>query len=270
LKKRPSLLFVLPNLFTVSSIFCGLYAILQATGSGAPDRFFRAGVAILFAVLFDSADGRVARMTKTQSEFGVQFDSLADAISFGLAPAVVVYEWSLFHFDLLGMLVAFAYAACGAMRLARFNVMAKHENKTPQYFTGLPIPLAAASLISLVLLQFKMGGGAPLGRQPLIILVVLLLAFLMISRVRYRTFKAVKARRLAMSTIMVLAVLFLIAAWKTSFALAFMVVCTGFIALGPAEELVRILRRLRRLSEIEEAEPEEEVEEEEEEEEEIV
>jgi phosphatidylserine synthase len=126
----------------------------------------------------------------------------------------------------------------------------------------LPIPLAAASLTSLVLLHYKMGGGVELGRQPLMIAVMLLLAVLMISKVRYRTFKAFKAKRLAMSTIIVLAIAFLIAAWKTSFALAFMVVCTLMIALGPAEELVRLVLRLRIAPPVEQEAEEEEEEEE--------
>ena len=112
-KRPPKVLFILPNLFTVSSIFCGMYAIFQAVGD-SPDRFYKAAVAIIFAVLFDSLDGRVARITKTQSDFGIQLDSLADLVSFGVAPAVVMWQWALADFGWLGSAAAFVYVACGA------------------------------------------------------------------------------------------------------------------------------------------------------------
>jgi CDP-diacylglycerol--serine O-phosphatidyltransferase len=230
LKKRIPLLPILPHLFTVSSIFCGLYAIIQATDGTAADRFYLASVAILFAVLFDSADGRVARMTKTESDFGLQMDSLADVISFGVAPAILVYKWGLTHFGLLGMLVAF--------------VLAAESVNTPKYFTGLPIPLAAASIVSLVLLHSRMGG-VQLGYQPLLIVVVLLLSLLMVSNIHYRTFKELSGSRFAAPAIVVLALAIVVAAWQTSFSLMMVIVCTALIALGPAEELVRFVRRRR-------------------------
>lgn len=254
MKKRITLLSILPHLFTISSIFCGMYAIIQATDGRAADRFYLAAVAILFAVIFDSVDGRVARMTKTESDFGVQMDSLADVISFGVAPAVLVYQWGLTHFGLVGMLVAFFYTACGALRLARFNVLATAAAGAPKHFVGLPIPLAAASIVSLVLLHFKMGG-VQLGYQPLLIVVVLLLSLLMISNVRYRTFKQLSGNRFAAPAIVILALATLVAAWQTSFSLMMVIVCTGLTALGPAEELVRFVRRrLHRRDENEEEE----------------
>ena len=242
MKKRITLLSILPHLFTISSIFCGMYAIIQATDGRAADRFYLAAVAILFAVIFDSVDGRVARMTKTESDFGVQMDSLADVISFGVAPAILVYQWGLTHFGLVGMLVAFFYTACGALRLARFNVLTASGAGTPKYFTGLPIPLAGASIVSLVLLHFKMGG-VQLGYQPLLIVVVLLLALLMISNIRYRTFKELRGSRFALPIVILLLSAMVVAAWHTSFSLIFVVLCTVLIALGPAEELVRFVRR---------------------------
>ena len=253
LKKRIPLLFILPNLFTVSSIFCGLYAIIQATDGTAADRFYLASVAILFAVIFDSVDGRVARMTKTESDFGLQMDSLADVISFGVAPAILVYQWGLTHFGLVGMLVAFVYAACGALRLARFNVLAASASGTSKHFVGLPIPLAAASIVSLVLLHFKMGG-VQLGYQPLLIVVVVLLALLMVSNIRYRTFKEFRGTRFAAPAIVILALAVVVAAWQTSFSLMMVIVCTALIALGPAEELVRFVRRRMHRREEEEEE----------------
>ena len=111
------LMFVLPNLFTVSSIFCGIYSITLCTGDAASgDQFFRAAIAIFFGNFFDAFDGRVARMTKTQSEFGVELDSLADVITFGVAPAILVYKWALASMGMLGMAICATYAACGAIR----------------------------------------------------------------------------------------------------------------------------------------------------------
>mgnify|MGYP001051262626 CR=1 FL=1 len=241
MKNQRAFLYVLPNLFTVSSIFCGLYAIIQATDGTAADRFYKAAVAIIFAVIFDSADGRVARMTKTQSDIGIQLDSLADAISFGVAPAIMIYKWSLFHFGIWGMLVAFVYATCGVIRLARFNVLAAAANGTPKHFMGLPIPLAAANLSALVLVHYR-AGGVQLGYQPLMIAVMLILSALMVSNVHYRTFKVVKAKQTAL-VVLGLAIITLVAAIKTGFSLMLLAIVAGMLALGPAEELTRFVRR---------------------------
>jgi CDP-diacylglycerol--serine O-phosphatidyltransferase len=243
LKRRPAVLYVLPNLFTASSVFCGLYAIIQAASGNGIDSYYRAAIAILFAAIFDSADGRVARLTKTESDFGLQFDSLADVVSFGVAPAILVYHWALSGFGIFGLIVAFGYTACGAIRLARFNVIAADEDGgAPKHFFGLPIPLAATSIISLVLVQHKTGIQTT-GWQPLILIIVCILSVLMISHIRYRTFKNIRASRLSLLAFISLVCLVLFASWMTSLALIFMVVCNGLIALGPAEEFLRFVRR---------------------------
>ncbi len=242
LQKPGSLLFLLPNLFTVSSIFCGFYAIIQVVDGSWESRFFRAAIAIIFAVIFDSVDGRVARMTKTQTEFGIQLDSLADIISFGLAPAMIMYKWALEPFGLIGMLTAFVYIACGTLRLARFNVIATREKRPPKYFIGLPIPMAAMFLVSLVLLHHRSGGGE-LRPQPLMILVMVLLSGLMVSQIRYRSAKQIKHRRRACSALFLTLLLTLVAAWKTSLSLVLVVGCALIVSMGPMEELVRLLRR---------------------------
>ena len=134
-------MFVLPNLFTVSSIFLGFYSMTLASGDATPEELYRAALAIFFAIFFDMFDGRVARMTRTQSDFGVQLDSLADVISFGAAPALLVYRWALAPMGFMGLFLSFAFAACGALRLARFNVLAARGDKAShRFFTGLPIP----------------------------------------------------------------------------------------------------------------------------------
>ena len=140
-------LFILPNLFTVSSIFCGFYAAIlaaSANGSTSADTLYRACIAVLFAMVFDAVDGRVARLTKTQSAFGVQMDSLADVISFGIVPGLIAWHWGVQNFGTLGLFACFFFCACGAIRLARFNVMAAAEDGPSAYFLGLPIPAAAA------------------------------------------------------------------------------------------------------------------------------
>ena len=184
-------MFVLPNLFTVSSIFLGFYALVLCAGDATPQQLYQAALAIFFAMFFDAFDGRVARMTKTQSDFGVQLDSLADVVSFGAAPALLVYKWALAPLGFVGFFVSFAFAACGALRLARFNVLAQRGDKgSSLFFVGLPIPLAAGTIVALVIAHYREFGAATdaTTRVP-IALVVVLLSFLMVSTIRYRTFK---------------------------------------------------------------------------------
>jgi CDP-diacylglycerol---serine O-phosphatidyltransferase len=190
--KLRKLMFVLPNLFTVTSIFCGFFALTLCAGEASPSQLYTAALAIFFAMFFDAFDGRVARLTKTQSDFGVELDSLADVISFGVAPAMLVYKWALAPLGFLGIFLSFAYAACGALRLARFNVLAQRSphSGASRFFVGLPIPLAAGMIVSMVIAHYGMRA-QPLGSAgPVVIAVVVsLLALLMVSTVRYRTFK---------------------------------------------------------------------------------
>src|SRR6266487_285067 len=135
-------LFLLPNLITLSSIFCGFDAIRLAA-RGSDDDIYRAAVLLIFAMIFDMLDGRVARMTKTQSAFGVEIDSLADVVSFGVAPGLMVYQWTAPYHELPALFTAFVFTGCGAVRLARFNVLTTSERGAPQkpgkYIVGLPI-----------------------------------------------------------------------------------------------------------------------------------
>jgi len=148
-------LFLLPNMVTLASVFCGFSAILiLAQGTLSPDSAGRASVLLLFAMLFDLLDGRVARLTRTQSSFGLQLDSLADVISFGVAPALLIYKAALERYPIGGLLASFLFVACGVIRLARFNVLAINatgdKGKPGRTTVGLPIPPAAAGLIALV------------------------------------------------------------------------------------------------------------------------
>src|SRR4051812_36056992 len=194
--KLRKLMFVLPNLFTVTSIFCGFYSLTLCCGEATPSQLYQAALAIFFAIFFDGFDGRVARLTKTQSQFGVEMDSLADVISFGVAPGMLVYKWALAPLGFAGTFISFAFAACGAMRLARFNVLAQRSGHggASRFFVGLPIPLAAGMIVSMVIAHYGTRGEVRIGTtaQIPIAVVVALLSLLMVSTVRYRTFKDVR------------------------------------------------------------------------------
>ncbi|HLT25311.1 MAG TPA: CDP-diacylglycerol--serine O-phosphatidyltransferase [Zeimonas sp.] len=142
--RRSRRIYLLPNAFTTASLFCGFYAIVQAMNL----RYEAAAIAIFIAMVLDSLDGRVARMTNTQSAFGEQYDSLSDMVSFGAAPALVIYEWSLRGLGKWGWLAAFVYVAGAALRLARFNTNIGVVDK--RFFQGLPSPAAAALVAGLV------------------------------------------------------------------------------------------------------------------------
>lgn len=233
-------MFVLPNLFTVSSIFCGVYSIILCTGEAASgDHFYRAAISIFFGNFFDAFDGRVARMTKTQSEFGVELDSLADVITFGVAPGILVYKWALAGLGTLGIVVCAVYVACGAIRLARFNVSAHAEDSVQRFFVGLPIPLAAGMVVSLVIALHQPGRPAAehVGLLPIALLMVVL-SCLMVSTIRYRTFKEAGLNpRTALALLLVIGVGVVIAL-TGKVQLVLLVYFTVYVLLGIAEEAV--------------------------------
>jgi CDP-diacylglycerol--serine O-phosphatidyltransferase len=190
--KLRDLMFVLPNLFTVSSIFCGFYAMTLCAGDASPTQLYQAALAIFFGIFFDGFDGRVARLTKTQSLFGQELDSLADVVTFGAAPSLLVWKWALGDLGIVGIIGAFCFAACGALRLARFNVLAirSPHGGASSFFVGMPIPFAAAGVISMIIAWENAHGGAvPTEARWPVLGVVIFLALLMVSTVRYRTFK---------------------------------------------------------------------------------
>lgn len=144
-------IYLLPNLFTTAALFFGFFAIVQAMQGN----FERAAVAIFIAMVLDGLDGRVARMTRTQSAFGAEYDSLSDMVSFGVAPALVIYEWALSGMGRLGWIAAFIYCACAALRLARFNTTLEVIDK--RFFQGLPSPAAAALVAGFVWVMMDFG-----------------------------------------------------------------------------------------------------------------
>ncbi len=175
-------IYLLPNLLTTAALFAGFYSIVAAMRG----HFETAAIAIFVAMIADGLDGRVARLTNTQTPFGAQYDSLSDMVAFGIAPALVIYSWSLFNIGKLGWLVAFLYAAATALRLARFNTQVSDK----QYFQGLPCPSAAGALASIVWLisVYDILGktvAIPVAAMTIIV------ATLMVSTIRYSSFKSV-------------------------------------------------------------------------------
>jgi len=242
--KIRKLMFVLPNLFTVSSIFCGFYAVTLCAGQARPIDLYEAALSIFFAIFFDGFDGRVARLTKTQSEFGVELDSLADVCSFGVAPALLAYKWALQPLGIWGLFAAFIFAACGALRLARFNVLA-HRNHagSSRYFVGLPIPLAAGMLISLVIAHHLVHGEVTMEAHVPIALVVVALGLLMVSTVRYRTFKDARPSKKSALVFMLVCVLGLVVAVRLSAAYVLVAYFSAYLLMGLIESAVTFPRR---------------------------
>jgi CDP-diacylglycerol--serine O-phosphatidyltransferase len=175
-------IYILPNLFTTGNLFCGFWAIISVF----QEKFFYAAVAILLACVFDILDGKVARLSGATSKFGVQYDSLADLVSFGIAPALLAFSWALRPYGKFGWLAAFLFVVCGALRLARFNVQS--SSGEVKYFKGLPIP-AAASMIALTILLYLRLIETDLVKDIVILVMIYVLAFLMVSNIRYFSFK---------------------------------------------------------------------------------
>ncbi|WP_303720482.1 CDP-diacylglycerol--serine O-phosphatidyltransferase [Malonomonas rubra] len=174
--------YVLPNLITAGSLFAGFYVIIASTDGN----FVRAAWFIFLSAILDGLDGKVARLTGTTSKFGVEMDSLADVVAFGVAPGVLMYAWALKPFGKLGWLAAFLYVVCGALRLARFNVQV--DTVESKRFVGLPIPAAACIVATCVLLFFELGGTGTIKKVSVVFL-VFLLAFLMVSKIKYFSLK---------------------------------------------------------------------------------
>jgi CDP-diacylglycerol---serine O-phosphatidyltransferase len=180
-------IYLLPNLLTTAGLFSGFYAVVSSMN----EHFISAAVAIFIAMIFDGLDGRVARMTNTQSEFGAEYDSMADMLSFGIAPGIVAYNWALSSFGKFGWLAAFIYVACAALRLARFNTQIGVADK--RYFQGLASPAAAGVIASLIWVgsEYKINGedyGLIVG------VITIIVGLLMVSNFRYNSFKEVNLK----------------------------------------------------------------------------
>lgn len=188
LRRRRKGIYILPNLFTLGALFGGFYAIVMAMN----DHFDLAGIGVFCAMILDSLDGRVARMTNTQSAFGEQMDSLSDMVSFGAAPALIAYEWALRGLGRWGWVAAFVYCACAALRLARFNVNTSVVDK--RYFQGLPSPAAAALVTGMVWVMNDLGWD---GRQLswVMFAVALYSGLTMVTNVPFYSFKDIHLKK---------------------------------------------------------------------------
>jgi len=187
LRKGAMPIYVLPNLLTTANMFFGFFAIIYSIKG----EYLFSAYAIVAGAVFDLFDGRVARMTNSTSQFGAEYDSLSDLVSFGMAPSILLFLWALQPFGRLGWLAAFLFVACGALRLARFNVQATHTGSRKD-FQGLPIPMAAGIVSGSVLAFHDLGWEAYKSRP--LLLMTFLLAFVMVSNFRYRSFKDLDLR----------------------------------------------------------------------------
>lgn len=246
-------LFLLPNMITLSSVFCGFDSIRVSATAQTDDDYYGASLLLVFALFFDMLDGRVARLTKTQSAFGLQIDSLADAISFGVAPALLVYKWSLWQVPEWGLFVSFLFAAAGVVRLARFNVLSMGDRGAPtkpgKYIVGLPVPGAAGILISLVLANHAMADQLHLSERGHVWQMVVLtgfLSFLMVSTIKFRSFKDLRlnARTFALVAFAVGSSAIVSSQTRPALVLVWLLSCYVVIAL--VESFLAVARRERR------------------------
>ena len=230
-------IYLLPNGITLCGMFAGFFAIISALNG----EFILASWAIVVAGVFDGLDGAVARLTNTSSSFGVQMDSLSDVISFGVAPAVMLYTWALMPFGRVGWAVAFLFTACGAMRLARFNVQKASTEKL--YFTGMPIPAAAGVVASNVLFFDLMGWKSEGSFYALMLTIVL--AVLMVSTMRFHSVKelGLKRRKPFMVLVFLVVVLSIISMYPEW---SLFLIGMAYISLGVVENVYLVLRARRK------------------------
>ena len=238
--KRGRGIYLLPNLFTTAALFAGFYAVLAAMN----DQFDKAAIAIFVAMILDGLDGRVARMTNTQTAFGAEYDSLSDMVAFGLAPSLVMYEWSLSSLGKLGWLAAFIYTAGAALRLARFNSQLNTADK--RFFTGLPSPSAAAILAASVWVAVD----NTLSGEALAWVALVLTAgagLLMVSNIRYHSFKQIDFKG-KVPFFASVGVMLAFAIILSEPAMVLFAIFLAYILSGPLFTVVRRLRRRRRAS----------------------
>jgi CDP-diacylglycerol--serine O-phosphatidyltransferase len=230
-------IYLLPNLFTTGALFSGFYAITSAIGG----RYETAVIAIFVAMILDGLDGRVARLTNTESEFGMHYDSLSDMVSFGAAPALVMYLWTFVEFGKLGLFAAFVHMAGGALRLARFNAQVGTADR--RYFQGLPSPAAAAILAGFIWMSVEHGYEMSTVKYPALVLTICT-GLLMVSNFRYSSFKEIDLRGKVpffVAISVMLGIAFIMAKPETLLFLIFL----AYAISGPAVTLIMRRRRLQ-------------------------
>ncbi len=206
-------IYLLPNLFTTASLFGGFYAVIAAMNG----QFENAALAIFIAMVLDGLDGRVARLTNTQSDFGAEYDSLSDMVSFGIAPALIMYTWSLSSLGKMGWIVAFIYVVAAALRLARFNTQVGHADK--RYFQGLASPAAAGFLAGFVWLcaEHNIAGVA---LNYLVLVITIGAGLLMVSNINYRSFKDLELKnKVPFITMLIMVLIFVTIMYHPPFVL---------------------------------------------------
>ena len=230
-------IYLLPNLFTTGAMFAGFYAMTSAING----RFETAAISIFVAMILDGLDGRVARMTNTQSEFGVQYDSLSDMVSFGVAPGLVMYLWAFESMGKLGLFAAFVHTAGGALRLARFNTQVEVADK--RYFQGLPSPAAAAILAGGLWISLELGYEVD-SIKYLALILTICTGLLMVSNFRYSSFKEIDLKGrvpFVVAIIMMLGIGFVMAQAEIMLFL----LALGYAISGPIITLL-LLRKKRK------------------------
>jgi CDP-diacylglycerol---serine O-phosphatidyltransferase len=232
-------IYLIPNLFTLTALFAGFYAIVAAMKGN----FELAGIAIFTAMVMDTLDGRVARMTHTQTEFGAQLDSLSDMVSFGIAPALITYTWGLSTLGKAGWLVAFVYVAAVTLRLARFNIQSIVVDK--RFFKGLPCPAGASLLVSAIwsLQEFELNNGITIG---IIAVVTVLVSLLMVSRIAYYSFKDIDLKNKVPFVAILVVVLFFVLI-SSNPPVVWLSLSTLFVVSGPALWLWKKYQRRKRV-----------------------
>jgi len=219
-------IFLLPNLLTSLSLLGGFYAIVACIDGN----FYHAAVAILVSAVIDGLDGRTARLTGTTSRFGAEYDSLADLVAFGLAPGILIFTWALRPFGRYGWLAAFLYVVCGALRLARFNVQI--STVSSKRFNGLPIPAAASLVASTVLLFYSLGKGQEMAKHVTVLILIYMLAFLMISNLKFYSFKELNLGR-RMPFRLLVGLIFLMVVIAAEPPVTLFLLFLGYAASGP-------------------------------------
>jgi CDP-diacylglycerol---serine O-phosphatidyltransferase len=229
-------IYVLPNLITTAGLFCGFYSIIASF----QDKFFIAAVTILVALVLDGMDGRIARITNTTSKFGAEYDSLSDVIAFGVAPSLLAYNWAMSFYGKWGWIVAFLFVVCGALRLARYNIQIGIIESN--VFNGLPIPAAASVIATTVLFYDYVGLEGKFPSYYLLIFVTIL-ALLMVSNIKYYSFKDMKlfVRKPFMSFFSLVVILILAVAETQIMAF---VLFLGYAISGPIWWVIKFSRLL--------------------------
>lgn len=229
-------IYILPNLFTTASLFMGFYSIIASI----QEKFFLAAIAILVSLVFDGLDGRIARITNTTSKFGAEYDSLADLIAFGVAPSLLAYIWAMCFYGKLGWMAGFLFVACGALRLARYNIQIGLIDS--KVFNGLPIP-AAASVIATTVIFFDYIGVEGTFHNPYMMIFVIILSILMVSNIKYYSGKDMKLfARTPFMTFLAVVGIILVIIYKPEVMI--FVIFVGYAISGPLWWVFKFIQKV--------------------------